>query len=96
MLAQAIKAKRTALLTPPPTEEAPVVTRTLTDDELSGYAEITDDMLVLGELEELPPPGDEKAAIAFVKAMTARAAIEPDDDYDSSEALVTARHDHGR
>lgn len=96
VLAQAIEAKRTALLTPPPTEEAPVVTRTLTDDELSGYAEITDDMLVLGELEELPPPGDEKAAIAFVMAMTARAAIEPDDDYDSSEALVTARHDHGR
>ena len=72
------------------------MTRTLTDDELSGYAEITDDMLVLGELEELPPPGDEKAAIAFVMAMTARAAIEPDDDHDSSEALVTARHDHGR
>ncbi len=96
VLARAIEAKRTALLTPPPTEEAPVVTRTLTDDELSGYAEITDDMLVLGELEELPPPGDEKAAIAFVMAMTARAAIEPDDDYDSSEALVTARHDHGR
>ena len=96
VLAQAIEAKRAALLTPPPTEEEPVVTRTLTDDELSGYAEITDDMLVLGELEELPPPGDEKAAIAFVMAMTARAAIEPGDDYDSSEALVTARHDHGR
>ena len=96
VLAQAIEAKRAALLAPPPTEEAPVVTRTLTDNELSGYAEITDDMLVLGELEELPPPGDEKAAIAFVMAMTARAAIEPDDDYDSSEALVTARHDHGR
>jgi type IV secretion system protein VirD4 len=96
VLAQAIEAKRAALLAPPPMEEEPVVTRTLTDDELSGYAEITDDMLVLGELEELPPPGDEKAAIAFVMAMTARAAIEPDDDYDSSEALVTARHDHGR
>jgi type IV secretion system protein VirD4 len=96
VLAQAIEAKRAALLAPPPTEEEPVVTRTLTDDELSGYAEITDDMLVLGELEELPPPGDEKAAIAFVMAMTARAAIEPDDDYDPSEALVTARHDHGR
>jgi type IV secretion system protein VirD4 len=54
----------------------------------TAYAEITDDMLVLGELEELSPPGDEKAAIAFVMAMTARAVIEPDDDYDSSEALV--------
>ena len=96
VLTQAMEAKRAALLAPPPTEEEPVVTRTLTDDELSGYAEITDDMLVLGELEELPPPGDEKAAIAFVMAMTARAAIEPDDDHDSSEALVTARHDHGR
>ena len=96
VLTQAMEAKRAALLAPPPTEEEPVVTRTLTDDELAGYAEITDDMLVLGELEELPPPGDEKAAIAFVMAMTARAAIEPDDDHDSSEALVTARHDHGR
>lgn len=96
VLTQAIEAKRAALLAPTPTEEERVVTRTLTDDELAGYAEITDDMLVLGELEELPPPGDEKAAIAFVMAMTARAAIEPDDDHDSSEALVTARHDHGR
>lgn len=72
------------------------MTRTLTDDELSGYAEITDDMLVLGELEALPPPGDEKAALDFVMAMTARAAIEPEDDGDLSETLVTGRHDHGR
>ncbi|OYY75801.1 MAG: conjugal transfer protein TraG [Sphingomonas sp. 28-62-20] len=96
VLGQAIEAKRAALLTLPPTEEEPLVTRTLTDDELSGYAEITDDMLVLGELEELPPPGDEKAALAFVMAMTARAVLEPDDDPEPSKALVTERHDHGR
>ncbi len=96
VLGQAIEAKRAALLTLPPTEEEPAVTRTLTDDELSGYAEITDDMLVLGELEELPPPGDEKAALAFVIAMTARAVLEPDDDPEPSKALVTERHDHGR
>jgi type IV secretion system protein VirD4 len=53
-------------------------------------------MLVLGELEELPPPGDEKAALAFVMAMTARAVLEPDDDPEPSKALVTERHDHGR
>jgi type IV secretion system protein VirD4 len=96
VLTQAIEAKRAALLTLPPTEEEPLVTRTLTDDELSGYAEITDDMLVLGELEELPPPGDEKAALAFVMAMTARAVLEPDDDPEPSKSLATGRHDHGR
>ncbi|WP_439646897.1 type IV secretory system conjugative DNA transfer family protein [Novosphingobium lentum] len=96
VLGQAIEAKRAALLTLPSTEEEPAVTRTLTDDELSGYAEITDDMLVLGELEELPPPGDEKAAFAFVMAMTARAVLEPDDDPEPSKALVAERHDHGR
>jgi type IV secretion system protein VirD4 len=96
VLAEAIEAKRAALLAPPSMEEEPVVTRTLTDNELAGYAEITDDMLVLGELEELPPPGDEKAAIAFVMAMTTRAVIDPDDDHEPSEALVTERHDHGR
>jgi type IV secretion system protein VirD4 len=94
VLGQAIEAKRAALRGPSQVEEDPV-TRRLTDDELSGYAEITDDMLVLGELEELPPPGDEKAALAFVMAMTARAA-DPDDEYELTEALVTERHDHGR
>ena len=96
VLAQAIEAKKTALLTPPPVEDDPVMTRMLTHDEVYGDGEITDDMLVLGELEELPPPGDEKAAIAFVMAISARAAAEPDEDHDSSDALVTARHDHGR
>ncbi len=96
ILAQAIEAKRAALHAPPPPKQEPVVTRTLTDDELSGYAEITDDMLVLGELEALPPPGDEKAALDFVMAMTARAAIEPEDAGDLSQNLVTGRHDHGR
>ena len=96
VLAQAIEAKKAALLTPPPVEEEPVMTRMLTHDEVYCGGEITDDMLVLGKLEELPPPGDEKAAIAFVMAMTGRAAAEPDEDHDPSEALVTARHDHGR
>lgn len=95
-LAQAIEAKRAALRPLPPTEEEPVVTRTLTEDELDGFAEITDDMLVLGELEALPPPGDEQAAVDFVMAMTARAALEPENDHEVSDLLVTARHDHGR
>jgi type IV secretion system protein VirD4 len=96
VLGQAIEAKRAALIAPPEPVEEPVMTRLLTKDELDGYAEITDDMLVLGELEELPPPGDEKAALAFVMAMTARAVAEQDDDRDPSEALVTERLDHGR
>lgn len=96
VLSQAIEAKRAALVAPPEPVEEPVMTRLLTKDELDGYAEITDDMLVLGELEELPPPGDEKAALAFVMAMTARAVAEQDDDRDLSEALVTERLDHGR
>jgi type IV secretion system protein VirD4 len=96
VLAQAIEAKRTALVAAPEPVEEPVVTRPLTEDELSGYAEITDDMLVLGELEELPPPGDEQAALAFVMAMTARAVVEPDDDHDLSQTLVTEGLDHGR
>src|SRR3546814_11480025 len=53
------------------------VMRALTGDELSGFAEITDDMLVLGDMVDLPPPGDEQAAIAFVTAMTARDVLEP-------------------
>lgn len=96
VLGQAIEAKRAALVAPPEPVEEPVMTRLLTKDELDGYAEITDDMLVLGELEELPPPGDEKAALAFVMAMTARAVAEQGDDRDLSEALVTERLDHGR
>src|SRR3546814_9054544 len=47
--------------------------REMTDGELAGAAEITDDMLVLGNLTDLPPPGDEAAAIAFVSSMIARA-----------------------
>jgi type IV secretion system protein VirD4 len=49
--------------------------REMTDAELAGAAEITDDMLVLGDLAELPPPGDEAAAIAFVSAMVERALV---------------------
>ena len=71
-------------------------TRALSDDELSGVVEITDDMLVLGEMVELPPPGDEQAAIAFVTAMTAGAALEPAGDITQSPAFVGARNDHGR
>ena len=49
--------------------------REMTDAELAGAAKITDDMLVLGDLAELPPPGDEAAAIAFVSAMVERALL---------------------
>jgi type IV secretion system protein VirD4 len=96
VLAQAIEAKRAALAALPEPAEEPIVTRALTDDELSGYAEITDDMLVLGELEALPPPGDEEAALAFVMAMTARAVVEGDGDHDLSHASVSEGLDHGR
>ena len=51
--------------------------REMTDAELAGAAEITDDMLVLGDLADLPPPGDEAAAIAFVSAMVERALLPP-------------------
>jgi hypothetical protein len=34
-------------------------------------------MLVLGDLAELPLPGDEAAAIAFVSAMVERALLPP-------------------
>ena len=51
--------------------------REMTEAELAGAAEITDDMLVLGDLAELPPPGDEAAAIAFVTAMVERAVLPP-------------------
>ena len=95
-LAQAIEAKRAALRVLASAEQEPIVTRALTDDELDGFAEITDDMLVLGKLAELPPPGDEKAALDFVMAMTTRAAVEPQDEHDRSQMLVTVRDDHGR
>ncbi|KZC75978.1 conjugal transfer protein TraG [Sphingobium yanoikuyae] len=98
VLDQAIEAKRAALVANAPNarEEEPVVTRMLTDDELSGFAEITDEMLVLGDLEELPPPGDEQAALAFVMAMTARAADIPEEAHEPSDLPMIARHDHGR
>ena len=99
-LAQALSAKRAALLNDGPAtaaaEQAQPNSRALTDDELSGFAEITDDMLVLGNMVDLPPPGDEQAAIAFVTAMTARAVLEPVGAGAQSPAFVTERHDHGR
>lgn len=54
-----------------------IAMREMTDAELAGASEITDDMLVLGDLAELPPPGDEAAAIAFVSAMIERALLPP-------------------
>jgi len=99
-LAQALSAKRAALLNDgqatAPAERTEPVMRALTSDELSGFAEITDDMLVLGDMVDLPPPGDEQAAIAFVTAMTARAVLEPVGTGAQSPAFVTERHDHGR
>jgi type IV secretion system protein VirD4 len=56
--------------------EMEVPVREMTDAELSGAARITDDMLVLGDLAELPAPGDEEAAIRFVAAMVERAVID--------------------
>src|SRR3546814_15431486 len=80
-LAQALSAKRAALLNDgqatAPAERTEPVMRALTGDELSGFAEITDDMLVLGDMVDLTPPGDEQAPIAFVTAMPARAAFPP-------------------
>lgn len=96
VLSQAIEAKRAALLDVTPTEEMLPVTRLLTDDEVSGFAEITDDMLVLGELEDLPHPGDEKAALDFVMAMTARAVVDAENDLEPAAAMITEGHDHGR
>ena len=72
------------------------MTRMLSADELSGTVEITDDMLVLGELEELPAPGDEEAALAFVMAMAARAAVEPEEDQEMADTLADGRQHHGR
>jgi len=99
-LAQALSAKKAALLSDgqaiAPAERAEPVMRALTSDELSGFAEITDDMLVLGTMVDLPPPGDEQAAIAFVTAMTARAVLEPAGAGAQSPEFATERHDHGR
>ncbi|MFB9047285.1 type IV secretory system conjugative DNA transfer family protein, partial [Sphingobium indicum] len=68
--------------------------REMTDTEVDGAAEITDDMLVLGDLTDLPPPGDEAAAIAFVSAMIERALVQPAES--SSSPLIQERADHGR
>src|SRR3546814_7355171 len=69
-LAQALSAKRAALLNDgqatAPAEQTEPVMRALTGDELSGFAEITDDMLVLGDMVDLPPPGDEQSGRAHV------------------------------
>lgn len=96
ILSQAIEAKRAALLIPTTTEEERPVTRMMTDEEVSGFARITDDMLVLGDLEELPPPGDERAALEFVMAMTARAVVETETDFEPSQTMTAEREDHGR
>jgi len=99
-LAQAIRAKRTTLLkdgqASVPAEQAPPALRALTSDEFSGVADITDDMLVLGDMVELPPPGDERAAIAFVTAMTARAVRDQAGGVLPSPATTSERQDHGR
>ncbi len=58
------------------TVEMEVPVREMTDAELSGAVRITDDMLVLGDLAELPTPGDEEAAIRFVAAMVEKAVID--------------------
>ena len=68
--------------------------REMTEAELTGAAEITDDMLVLGELAELPPPGDEAAAMAFVSSMIERALVKSGEPPSSS--LMPERADHGR
>src|SRR3546814_18274381 len=68
--------------------------REMTDGELAGAAEITDYMLVLGKLTDLPPPGDEAAAIAFVSSMLERDLVQPAEP--SSSTLIQERADHGR
>ena len=68
--------------------------REMTDAELAGAAEITDDMLVLGDLAELPPPGDEAAAIAFVSAMVERALLPPVEQ--PSTSIIQERTAHVR
>ena len=68
--------------------------REMTEGELAGAAQITDDMLVLGDLTDLPPPGDEAAAIAFVSSMIERALVQPGEP--SSSPVMQERADHGR
>lgn len=68
--------------------------REMTEGELAGAAQITDDMLVLGDLTDLPPPGDEAAAIAFVSSMIERALVQPAEP--SSSPVMQERADHGR
>ena len=68
--------------------------REMTDAELAGAAGITDDMLVLGDLTELPPPGDEAAAIAFVTAMVERAVLPP--TAPPSPSMIQERSAHVR
>lgn len=80
-------------ITPGAREEEPMM-REMTEAELTGAAEITDDMLVLGELAELPPPGDEAAAMAFVSSMIERALVKSGEPPSSS--LMPERADHGR
>jgi len=76
------------------TMQEEVVMREMTDAELAGAAEITDDMLVLGDLAELPPPGDEAAAIAFVTAMVERAVLPP--TAPPSPSMIQERSAHVR
>jgi type IV secretion system protein VirD4 len=77
-------------------EEDIIMTRPMSDPEISGEFEITDDMLVLGDLAELPAPGDEAAAIAFVMAMSARAVGEASTIVASDITLTQERSDNGR
>jgi len=74
-------------------QEEEMMMREMSDAERLGAAEITDDMLVLGDLADLPPPGDEAAALAFVSAMIDRALIQP---ADQSGAISGERTAHGR
>jgi type IV secretion system protein VirD4 len=74
--------------------EMEVPVREMTDAELSGAVRITDDMLVLGDLAELPAPGDEEAAIRFVAAMVERAVI--DRSAAESSPLTEEGFVHGR
>ncbi|WP_093086076.1 type IV secretory system conjugative DNA transfer family protein [Sphingobium sp. AP50] len=95
VLGASVAAKKAALTTGGQQEEM-IVTRPLTSEEISGAVEITDDMLVLGELEELPPPGDEKAALAFVLAMADRAVADADEPQGIAPDLMETREAYGR
>jgi len=75
-------------------DEMEVPVPEMTDAELSGAVRITDDMLVLGDLAELPAPGDEEAAIRFVAAMVERAVI--DRSAAESSPLTEEGFVHGR